>query len=132
MRPWLARRVAPTGLRRRVERRRGSHRLDSPPEREPASMPGLAPVRTPRVVEGVIASVDERAADDHVPAVVAQVREADGGEVALVWLGRRHIGGIEPGVAVRARGLAATHRTRPAIFNPAYELVPSPRTEEQP
>ena len=118
MRPWLARRVAPTGLRRRVERRRGSHRLDSPPEREPVSMPGLAPVRTPRVVEGVIASVDERAADGHVPAVVAQVREADGDEVALVWLGRRHIGGIEPGVVVRGRGGSAHPPPPPPPINP--------------
>ena len=108
MRPWLARRVAPTGLRRRVERRRGSHRLDSPPEREPASMPGLAPVRTPRVVEGVIASVDERAADGHVPAVVAQVREADGDEVGEGQPGEWRGSVTGPGRQATASAVVAT------------------------
>lgn len=131
MRMRLAQRAAHHVIGVRDGRRSGAHRSDAPDARASAAPLALAPVRTRRTVEGVIEAVDERAADDHVPAVVARVREADGEIVALVWLGRRHIGGISPGAPVRARGLAATHRTRPAIFNPAYELLPRPRPEEQ-
>ena len=44
--------------------------------------------------------------------------------INLVWLGRRTIGGIEPGTYVRATGRVTTMRGVPTIFNPAYEIVP--------
>jgi len=47
----------------------------------------------------------------------------DGSDVVtLVWLGRRHIAGIEPGRAVRARGRIAIRDERKVIYNPYYEL----------
>ena len=46
------------------------------------------------------------------------------GSVNLVWVGRRTIGGIEPGVFLRARGRVTSVRGTPTIFNPAYEIVP--------
>ncbi|MEV1330540.1 OB-fold nucleic acid binding domain-containing protein [Micromonospora costi] len=47
----------------------------------------------------------------------------DGSDVVtLVWLGRRHIAGIEPGRHLTARGRVAVRDDRKVIFNPYYEL----------
>jgi hypothetical protein len=47
----------------------------------------------------------------------------DGSDVVtLVWLGRRHIAGIEPGRQLTARGRVALRDDRKVIFNPYYEL----------
>jgi RecG-like helicase len=45
--------------------------------------------------------------------------------LALVWLGRRRIAGIEPGRRVLARGRVGEHNGRMAIYNPWYQLLPS-------
>jgi hypothetical protein len=42
--------------------------------------------------------------------------------VTLVWLGRRHIDGIEPGRQLTARGRVAVRDDRKVIYNPYYEL----------
>ena len=47
----------------------------------------------------------------------------DGSDVVtLVWLGRRHIAGIEPGRSVRASGRIAIRDDRKVIYIPYYEL----------
>jgi hypothetical protein len=47
----------------------------------------------------------------------------DGSDVVtLVWLGRRHIAGIEPGRQLTARGRIALRDDRKVIYNPAYDL----------
>jgi RecJ-like exonuclease len=47
----------------------------------------------------------------------------DGSDVVtLVWLGRRHIAGIEPGRHVTVRGRVAIRDGRKVIYNPHYEL----------
>jgi hypothetical protein len=47
----------------------------------------------------------------------------DGTELlTLVWLGRRHIVGIEPGRQLTARGRIAVRDDRKVIYNPYYEL----------
>lgn len=46
--------------------------------------------------------------------------------VTLVWLGRRHIAGIEPGRQLTAKGRLALRDDRKVIYNPHYELE-SPR-----
>jgi len=47
----------------------------------------------------------------------------DGSDVVtLVWLGRRHIAGIEPGRTVTARGRVAIRDEKKVIYNPYYEL----------
>lgn len=49
----------------------------------------------------------------------------DGSDVVtLVWLGRRHIAGIEPGRHLTARGRVAVRGDRKVIYNPYYELEP--------
>ncbi|MGI5244526.1 OB-fold nucleic acid binding domain-containing protein [Dactylosporangium sp. CA-139066] len=42
--------------------------------------------------------------------------------VTLVWLGRRHIAGIEPGRAITAKGRIAVRDGRKVLYNPYYEL----------
>lgn len=50
----------------------------------------------------------------------------DGSDVVtLVWLGRRHIAGIEPGRHLTARGRVAVRDDRKVIYNPYYELETS-------
>jgi hypothetical protein len=47
----------------------------------------------------------------------------DGSDVVtLVWLGRRHIAGIEPGRQLTVRGRVALREDRKVIYNPYYEL----------
>lgn len=45
--------------------------------------------------------------------------------LTLVWLGRRHIAGIEPGRMLTARGRIAVRDDRKVIYNPYYELEPT-------
>jgi hypothetical protein len=42
--------------------------------------------------------------------------------VRLVWLGRRHIAGIEPGRSIKVRGRIAVRDGRKVVYNPYYEL----------
>ncbi len=47
----------------------------------------------------------------------------DGSDVVtLVWLGRRHIAGIEPGRQLTVRGRISIRDDRKVIYNPYYEL----------
>lgn len=59
-----------------------------------------------------------------VPTLEAEVYDGTG-TVTLVWLGRRRIGGIDPGRNLVARGRMTHHDGRPAIYNPAYDLRPA-------
>lgn len=58
-----------------------------------------------------------------VPALEAELYDGSG-TVALVWLGRRRIAGVEPGRAMWVQGRIATSEGRSVIFNPRYELRP--------
>jgi RecJ-like exonuclease len=46
--------------------------------------------------------------------------------ITLVFLGRRHIAGIEPGRALTVRGRVALRDGRKVIYNPYYELEAAP------
>lgn len=59
-----------------------------------------------------------------VPVLVAEVFDGSR-SVNLVWIGRRQIGGIEPGIFLRAQGRVCLTKGVPTIYNPAYEIVPS-------
>lgn len=45
--------------------------------------------------------------------------------VNLVWVGRRRIAGIDPGVFLTAEGRIAKVKGQPTIFNPTYQIVPT-------
>ncbi|WP_368502435.1 nucleotide-binding protein [Actinomyces sp.] len=87
---------------------------------------GVTPIKdlTPRShsrVSGVLSAVTYR------PAAVKPVlvgRLDDGtGSVDLVWIGRRAIAGITPGIRLRAEGTVVAERVRPCIYNPLYEIL---------
>lgn len=59
----------------------------------------------------------------NVPALVVDLYDGSR-TINLVWLGRRTIGGIEPGTYLRAHGRVTYTRGIPTIFNPSYEIVP--------
>ena len=56
-----------------------------------------------------------------VPTLEAELFDGSG-TVTLVWLGRRRIGGIEPGRLLIASGRLTRHEGRPTLYNPSYEL----------
>lgn len=56
-----------------------------------------------------------------VPALEAELYDGSG-TLALVWLGRRRIAGVEPGRNIRVHGRIALSSGRPVMFNPRYEL----------
>ena len=61
-----------------------------------------------------------------VPALEAELYDGTG-SISVVWLGRRHIAGVEPGRRIRVHGLVTESEGNRAVFNPRYELVPRTR-----
>lgn len=59
-----------------------------------------------------------------MPVLMAELFDGER-SVNLVWIGRRRIAGIEPGVFLIAEGRVATVKGQPAIFNPTYQIVPT-------
>jgi hypothetical protein len=57
------------------------------------------------------------------PALMAELCDSTGG-VTLMFYGRRHIAGLEPGAPVRAEGMLGQHNGHLAMANPTYELLP--------
>lgn len=95
--------------------------------RQEADLPGVTPIveledRQPASVCGVVRSVTLRPRLT-VPALSVEL--FDGTRLlSLVWLGRRRITGIDPGVFLTARGRVTYAHGMPTIYNPSYELRP--------
>lgn len=116
-----------TLLRRLVDLGRSDDDVAAGELRDAATAQGCRPVApgTDRVVvtlAGSISAVTLRPRAT-VPALVAQLYDGSI-TVQLVWLGRRHIAGIEPGTYVKVTGLLCHPDGTATIYNPAYELVP--------
>jgi hypothetical protein len=56
-----------------------------------------------------------------VPALEAELFDGSG-VVLLVWLGRRRINGIAPGVSIGVEGRIGVHEGFRVLYNPRYEL----------
>jgi hypothetical protein len=82
-------------------------------------------LRRPATVCGTLRSVTLRPRAG-VPALEAELFDGSG-SLALVWLGRRHIAGIEPGRRLRVMGMVTRAEGQLAVFNPRYELMPRPQ-----
>jgi len=80
------------------------------------------PLRHPATVCGTLRSVTLRPRAG-VPALEAELYDGTG-SISVVWLGRRHIAGIEPGRRIRVYGMVTESEGNRAVFNPRYELVP--------
>lgn len=59
-----------------------------------------------------------------VPVLVAELFDGER-SVNLVWVGRRRIAGIDPGVFLVAEGRVAKVKGHATIFNPTYQIVPT-------
>ncbi len=87
--------------------------------RHPADVEG-------KVVELVIESVGGS------PSLLV-VLDDGSGQVNLLFMGRRSIGGVDLGARVRAQGTVAAHRGRLTIMNPIAEVtVPAPLQQASP
>lgn len=75
-------------------------------------------------VSGTIRAVTVRP-KQQTPALEVEVYDGSGA-VRVVWLGRRRIAGIDPGRRVTVHGRITCPGTEPTIFNPRYELKPTP------
>ena len=98
-------------------------------EQELATRAGGTPIAvlTPRreaTVCGTLRSVTLRPRAG-VPALEAELYDGSG-SLSVIWLGRRHIAGIEPGRRLRIHGMVTEAEGQRAVFNPRYELVPKP------
>jgi hypothetical protein len=47
--------------------------------------------------------------------------------ITVIWLGRNHITGIEPGRALAVEGMLSQQRGRKIMYNQRYELAADPR-----
>lgn len=45
------------------------------------------------------------------------------GRLRVVWLGRRHVPGIEAGTELRLEGMLSRSKGMPTMFNPRYEIL---------
>ncbi len=74
------------------------------------------------VVVGTVRSVTLRPRVN-VPALVVELY--DGSDpLNLVWIGRREIAGIHPGVTIQASGRVCHQKGIATLFNPFYEILP--------
>jgi hypothetical protein len=117
------------GLRARLSRwATPQETLHAEHEQKQAARLGGTPVaelvpRRRAMVCGTLRSVTLRPRAG-VPALVAELYDGSG-TLAVVWLGRRQIAGVEPGRRLRVEGMVTQTDGRPMLFNPRYELVPS-------
>lgn len=73
---------------------------------------------------GTVASIRLSPRAGH-PALEVELRDGSGG-VTLVWLGRRQIPGIDAGRTLKIEGRISCHEGRQLVYNPRYELLPTP------
>lgn len=77
--------------------------------------------RTMATVSGEVRTVTLRPRND---VAALDVEVWDGTDTLhLVWLGRRRIAGIIPGIKLAATGRITSQRGVLTIFNPAYEIL---------
>ncbi len=117
----------PSVLRRLVDRAtRTTEDLHSDSLRQASTDHGAVHIRdlVPRslaTVVGEVRSVTLRPRSE-VPALVVELW--DGSDALhLIWLGRRRIPGVVPGIRLQATGRVSRHRTMTTIYNPAYEIL---------
>lgn len=81
---------------------------------------GDAPDRERIIVQGTLKTVTLRPRGG-VPALEAELYDGTG-SINVVWLGRRRIGGISPGRAIRVEGRTGVQDGVRVMYNPRYFL----------
>jgi len=84
--------------------------IDQAPDREKVRLRGTLRTVTLAPVGGV-------------PALEAELFDGSG-MVSVIWLGRRRIAGVAPGVSMQVEGRIGVQHGKRVIFNPRYELRP--------
>lgn len=80
-----------------------------------------APDRQPVTLRGNLRTVTVMPRGG-VPTLEADLDDGTG-VITLVWLGRRHITGIDAGRAITVSGRIGRHDGRRILYNPRYELM---------
>lgn len=118
-RPGFLRRLGLTRAQQEAEELQREVEADEDPDLTPIGrcVPGETVT-----VRGMVRSVTMR------PRSTAPALEVDlydgSGNVAVVWLGRRRIPGIDPGRTMVIHGRMTCTTENPTIYNPRYELKP--------
>ncbi len=104
---------------------RGRHRY--------ATVPGATPISNLRYrqrgkVAGRVRSVRIQPWGD-VPSLECTLTDASGGEITIVFLGRREVPGIRTGAQLVGEGMVGDRRGTLAILNPDYEILANPDME---
>ena len=115
------------GALRRLWRRLGSSddEIEAAELQESSRTAGAAAIDTCNcgevvTVAGPLRSVTPKPAES-LPSVEAEIYDGSG-RVVLVWMGRRHIAGIEPGRVLVATGRMNLIDGQRVIYNPRYSL----------
>jgi hypothetical protein len=119
-------------LRRLADLVRPSHELEAAELRQESTDVGVihivdATLRSRATVRGEIRSVTLRPRDE-TPALDAELWDGTA-SLHLVWLGRRRIAGIVPGIKIQATGRITQQRSVLTLFNPAYEIIGKPGSQ---
>lgn len=81
----------------------------------------------------IITDVDKYAPQQR-EKLLSRSKEHESGEdrsrLRLIWLGRRHVPGIDAGTELRFEGMVAQRDGLPTIFNPRYEIIGKPEFQE--
>lgn len=96
-------------------------------------VPGTVPIaelsyRQSAKVAGRIRSVRVQAGSD-APTLECTLTDASGGEITIVFMGRKEVPGIRTGTQIVLSGMVGERRGRLAILNPTYELLAVPDSE---
>lgn len=115
-------------LRQTISRWANSEREEARELRQHTRKAGLvsisdAPDRDRVVLQGTLKTVTLRPRGG-VPALEAELYDGSG-SISVIWLGRRRIGGVEPGRVVRVEGRIGVHDGQRIMFNPRYALRPA-------
>jgi amino acid transporter len=100
-----------------------------------AAVPGTTPIaglrfRQRAKVAGRLHSVRIQPLED-VATLEAALTDASGGEIRIVFLGRRQVPGIRTGTQLVAEGMVGDWRGQLAMLNPDYELLSVPEAESE-
>ena len=80
-----------------------------------------APDRAMVTLRGTLKSVTVRP-QGGVPALEGELFDGSG-SIAIIWLGRHRIAGIDPGRSLKVQGRVCTQHGVRLIYNPRYELL---------
>jgi RecG-like helicase len=112
--------------RRREDWRQDATRAATPPNAPDAVPAGCVPIgqvewRQRARVSGTVRSLRVQPWAD-VPTLQCVLVDSTGG-ITVVFLGRRHIAGIEPGTRMTVEGVVGAHDFKLAMLNPDYSLL---------